>query len=205
MIEISQLCCIGGLCEAFMFADMFQKRITSPIDTLGSRNFKSTLDIFNGNLFNDILSDNILKVEYNSYREYYSNDEDFLKTHDDFNLRYYCKNDDWSWRSGHINFELQHRKEEFKRRIENLNKFEKDVKNNNEYYYLYAISEYENSLTKEDFEYTINNLPDYVVDNLIILGAKRNPILDIFDKNFRCLTFNLDLGDDNRINSLWGH
>ena len=89
MIEISNICCIGGLCESFMFADMFQKRVLSPVDGVGSRNFRSLLDIFNGKLFDDILSDNFFKIEYNPYRQYYATDEDFLETHDDFNLRYY--------------------------------------------------------------------------------------------------------------------
>lgn len=204
MIEISNICCIGGLCESFMFADMFQKRVLSPVDGVGSRNFRSLLDIFNGKLFDDILSDNFFKIEYNPYRQYYATDEDFLETHDDFNLRYYSDNNgDWSWRSGHTNFELKKRKKEFKKRIEIFNDFSKNIKNNSSNYYLYAISEYEDSLTKEDFEYTINNLPDYVIDNLIILGAKRDPILDIFDNNFRCITFNLNLSAHNKINSLW--
>ena len=203
-MEISKICCIGGLCESFLFADIFQKRVHSPVDGVASRNFRSLLDLFNGKLFDAILSDNILKSEFNPYRQYYSSDEDFLKTHDDFNLRYYCENNnDWSWRSGHTNFELQNRKEEFKRRIELFNDFANDVKNNDDHYYLYAISEYEDSLTEHDFEFTINNLPDYVIDNLIILGAKRNPILDMFDNNFRCVIFNLNLSDHNKVNSLW--
>ena len=108
------------------------------------------------------------------------------------------------WRSGHFNFKLLSRKREFKRRIKIFNDFKEDVKINKEYFYAYAISEYEDSLTIQDFEYTINNLPNYVIDNLIIIGGHRNPIPDIFNKNFRCITYNINLeNQESIITNLW--
>ena len=58
-------------------------------------------------------------------------------------------------------------------------------------YYLYTISEYENTLTLDDFNYTLNNLPKYLVDNLFIFGAYRNPIPKMFLNKFRCISTNM--------------
>lgn len=192
-INISKLCCIGGLCESFIFADIFQKRYKSPTDTMTAKNFKSLLDLFNGNLFDAVLNDKIIETKFNQFRSGYPNDEEFLKTHDDFSIRSYCNtNNGWSWYSGHINFTLENRKEEFKRRIDNFNNFTKLVKEDGNYY-LYSISPFDYQLTKEDVEYTINNLPNYVVDNLIILGTNRYPMLGIFTQ-FKNISINLSLG-----------
>ena len=192
-INISKLCCIGGLCESFIFADIFQKRYKSPTDTMTAKNFKSLLDLFNGNLFDAVLNDKIIETKFNQFRSGYPSDEEFLKTHDDFSIRSYCNtNNGWSWYSGHINFMLENRKEEFKRRIDNFNNFTELVKEEGNYY-LYSISPFDFKLTKNDFEYTINNLPNYVVDNLIILGTNRYPMLDIF-KQFKNISINLSLG-----------
>ena len=223
-INISRLCCIGGLCESFIFADIFQKRYKSPTDTMTAKNFKSLLDLFNGNLFDAVLNDKIIETKFNQFRSGYPSDEEFLKTHDDFSIRSYCNtNNGWSWYSGHIDFTLKNRKEEFKRRIDNFNNFtelvtlsKKDIEtlehlennyNYNEFannydkifkavegnYYLYSISPFDFKLTKNDLEYTINNLPNYVIDNLIILGTNRYPMLDIF-KQFKNISINLSLG-----------
>lgn len=192
-INISKLCCIGGLCESFIFADIFQKRYKSPTDTMTAKNFKSLLDLFNGNLFDAVLNDKIIETKFNQFRSGYPSDEEFLKTHDDFSIRSYCNtNDGWSWYSGHIDFTLENRKEEFKRRIDNFNNFTELVKEEGNYY-LYSISPFDYQLTKEDVEYTINNLPNYVVDNLIILGTNRYPMLGIFTQ-FKNISINLSLG-----------
>lgn len=193
-MQIDKLISIGGLCEGLFFQKIFDKRIPGPVDNVPARNFKATLDLFNGKLFNDILNDNITKEEFNTYRQYYHSDEQFLKTHDDFQLRYYD-----NWRSGHINFTLLKRKEEFKKRIQNFNKFNEDVQNGvPNLYYLYTISEYERTLTGDDFNFTRNNLPKYVIDRIIVLGANRNPIPFNFLVNFRCITYNLDLSHSNK-------
>ena len=192
-MRIDKLLCVGGLCEGFFFTEIFDKRIKGPVDNIPAKNFKSILNLFNGKLFNDILTDNITKEEFNNYRRFSSSDEQFLKTHDDFKLRYYD-----NWRSGHINFTLLKRKEQFKERIEIFNKFNQDVQNGvSNLYYLYTISEYENTLTKEDFDFTCKNLPKYVIDKLIILGAKRNPIPQRFLNKFRCITYNFDFKEWN--------
>ena len=187
---------IGGLCEGLIFQKIFDKRVKGPVDNVAAKNFKATLDLFNGKLLNDMLNDNITKEEYNSYRLFSPSDKEFLKSHDDFQSRYYG-----DWRSGHINFTLPHRKEELKERIQNFNKFNEDVQNGNEnMFYLYTISQFEHTLTKEDFDYTCNNLPKYVIENLIILGADRNPISHTFLDNFRCIIFNFNWSPKNKWN-----
>ena len=187
-MKIDKLLCIGGLCEGFTFCDIFDKRILGPVDNIAAKNFKSLLNLFSGKLFDDVLNDNISKKEYNTYRQYYNSDKDFLKTHDDFYLRYY---DDW--RSGHINFELKDRKISFEERIYNFIKFNADINSGSDnLYYLYTISEYEYTLTESEFEYTCNNLPKQVLDRLIILGGKRNPIPEYFKERFRCIEYNIN-------------
>lgn len=189
---IDKLISVGGLCEGFAFAELLGKRVHGPVDNVAAKNFRSLINLFNGKLFNDILNDNVTKEELNMYRKYYSSDEEFLKTHDDFNLRYY---DDW--RSGHINFLISKRKEEIKKRIDIFNKYNDEVKSGKEnLYYLYTISEFEDTLTKEDFEYTYNNLPKYVIKNLIIFGANRNSIPEIFKNKFKYIQTNF--GFDNK-------
>lgn len=194
MIKIDKLMSIGGLCEGMFFQKIFDKRVPGPVDNIAAVNFKSTLNLFNGKLFNDILNDKIIKMEQNMFLNAYHSKEQFLKTHDDIFLRYYD-----GWRSGHINFLLPKRKESFKVRIQNFNKFNEDVQNGvQNIFYLYTISEYENTLTREDFDFTYNNLPKYVINRLIILGADRNPILPIFSNKFRCMIFNFNFSGNNK-------
>ena len=189
MIKIDKILCIGGLCEGVSFNDMIGKRVPSPVDFVAAKNFKSLLSLFSGKLFYDVVNDNISKQEFNDYRYsgQYSTDEEFLRTHDDFYLRYY--ND---WRSGHINFTLRKRKDEFNNRLINFVNFNREVENGSKnMYYLYTISEYENTLTLDDFNYTLSNLPKYVIDNLFIFGAYRNPIPKMFLNKFRCISTNM--------------
>ena len=195
-IHISNLCCIGGLCESFIFADIFQKRYKSPTDSMTAKNFKSLLDLFNGNLFNAISNDDILCIKDSPYRKYYASEKSFLQTHDDFKIRYYCDtNNGWSWYSGHIDFTLPNRKEEFHKRVNDFNNFAKLVQEESGNYYLYAISPYDCKLNYREVIRVADQLPDYVRDNLIILGSNRYPLLSIF-KDFKCLTINLELNCD---------
>lgn len=193
-MKIDKLMCIGGLCEGFFFTEIFNKRVKGPVDNVAARNFTSTLELFNGCLFKYILNDEITKCQTNNYYHlYYPSAEEFLKTHDDFQLRYYG-----TWRSGHINFILPKRKEQFKERIETFNKFNQSVQSGvPNLFYLYTISEFEKTLNKQLFDYTCNALPKYVIDHLIILGAKRNPIPQMFLDRFRCITYNFDFAEWN--------
>ena len=187
MINIKQTMCIGCLCEGFMFADMFGIRTTGPVDNIHGYNFKSTLDVFNGKLFDAILSDKIDKTEENEAPAWYDDDNLF---------RYYLINNEshWNWRTVHNNFGKTERKEEFKKRINAFNNFNANLGKSS--FYIYAISDGDNELSKEDFNYTIENLPDYVLDKLIIVSGVRFKIPKIFYKNFRCIHYNYDVGVD---------
>ena len=60
-MKIDKLLCIGGLCEGFFFAEIFDKRVKGPVDNVPCKNFKSIINLFDGKLFIDILNDNITK------------------------------------------------------------------------------------------------------------------------------------------------
>ena len=167
---------------------------------MSARNFKSTLAIFNGELFNDVLNDNIINIDVNEHF-----DTQPSNWNDDKYMRYYNN----GWMSPHRNFLLKERKEGFKQRIEIFNKFNLDVQNGvPNMYYIYAMGEFEETLTKKDFDYTCENLPKYVIDHLIIIGGLRKEILPWFKDKFRCITYNFHLGggypyEQHAINDMW--
>lgn len=181
--------CIGCLCEGFMFADAFGIRINGPVDNMHGYNFKSTLDLFNGNLFNSVLNDKI------DFKE----NQDPAWFDDDNYIRYYCgyeNENKWVWRSIHTNFESNERKDSFKNRINNFNEYNKNL---DEYsWYLYTISDHDQYLSEEDFNYTIKHLPSYVIDKLIVITGTRFKIPKCFNERFNCIQYNFDMGGENR-------
>lgn len=181
---LKQTMCIGGLCEGHIFSDMLNIRTRGPVDNFIAYNFKSTLDLFNGNLFDAILTDNIINKEK---RETYNSDVD-----DDQYQRYYCIRDGhWSWNTIHNNFERNDRKELFKKRINTFNDFKNKL--NNENFYLYTISINDEYLSENDFKYTIDHLPYYVINNLIVITGARYRIPKMFYEKFKCIDWNFDI------------
>jgi hypothetical protein len=147
-------------------------------------------------MFDDVLNDKITKKIINPWYQDY-NDDKYLRTYD-------------NWRTGHNNLEIQNRKDEFKKRIDNFNQFNIDVQNGSQtMYYIYTIAELDNeTLTKEDFDYTCEHLPKYVIDHLIIINGLRKEILPWFKDKFRCIIYNLHLGggypyEQHIINNMW--
>lgn len=186
---------IGCLCEGFIFTSIFGTRILGPVDNMHGWNFKSTLDVFNGKLFDAILSDKI---------DYKEENVNVAEWDDDNQFRYYCSKigEQWNWRTVHTNFEQKNRKILFKKRINAFNKFNKNV--NNECAYIYAISDGDNDLTENEFKYVLNNLPSYVIDNLIVISGVRFQIPKLFYDNLRCIHYNYDLTDfDSTMHKTW--
>ena len=179
---------IGCLCEGFVLSDMFGLRVPGPVDGLHGWDFKSTLDIFNGKLFDALLNDKIACKEINqdAHVDLFDDDEYY---------RYYCPREDikWNWRSVHTNFEAKDRKEGLQERINNFNSFNKNLGEDS--YYFYTISDGDQYLTEDTFNYVINNLPEYVIDKLIIISGTRFEIPELFYNKFRCIYYNFNLSD----------
>lgn len=177
---------IGCLCEGFVFSQIIGAHIPGPTDGLHGWDFKSTLDIFNGKLFDAMLND---KIDYKEVNELARTD---LYDDDEY-FRYYCSKEDgkWNWRSVHSNFEEQHRKDTLKERINNFNNFNKNL--NEDSYYFYTISDGDQYLNEDTFNYVINNLPEYVIDKLVIISGLRFEIPKLFYSKFRCIYYNFDL------------
>jgi hypothetical protein len=194
MIKIEKTMCIGGLCEGFIFSDMIKTRILWPVDNWTAKDFKSVIRLFNWELFDDVLNDNITKKEINPWYQSY-NDDEYLRTYID-------------WRTGHTNLEREDRKEEFRKRIQNFQQFNEDIQisKNNNMFYLYTMWEMEEFLTRDDFRYTCKSLPNYVLNNLIFISWVRHKVPEFIINNFRCISYNLDLSMKNRhINKLWDY
>ena len=157
-------------------------------------NFKSILNIFDGSLFDAILNN---KIDHKHYREI----ENIQKTDEDNVIRYYCTTNavfsnnysfptiegNYNWRTLHHNFETDHRKLEFKRRISLFNEFSNNLKEND--FYLYTIAYEEDQLTENEFYETLEKLPKYVIDHLLIFYMN-NKIPSIFLNNFNCVSIN---------------
>ena len=149
-------------------------------------------------LFDAILSDKIIS------KEYHDKGED-----DDEWLRYYCSGDNviwdketgapvsgnWGWKTVHSNFELEHRKQLFKERIEGFNTFNNELDIDS--YYLYTIADADADISEDDFYFTVNHLPSKVVEKLVIISAVRVPTPKIFYENFKCIHYNRDLSGRN--------
>lgn len=186
---------IGSLCEGFIFSSIFKTRVLGPVDNIHGWNFKSVLDVFNGNLFDAILNDKIVYKEENIYVQHYDDDNQF---------RYYCSNigEQWNWRTVHTNFEREDRKKLLKKRIKTFNNFNKTLKD--DYAYIYAISDGDNNLTEDEFNFVLNTLPSNVVDKLIIVSGVRFEIPKLFYQNLRCIHYNYDLTNfDCKIHKIW--
>lgn len=198
MICIDKAMAIGGLCEAFIFCDIINARVNSPVDGLSADNFKSTVSLFNGEFFNDVLNNNVIDKIENPYYE------GQCGLNDDKYMRYYPS----GWLSVHYDFSIEKRLNEFKHRIELFNQFNKDVQNGTKnMFYVYALGGHEEDITIDEFNYACNNLPSYVLDNLLIVGAIRHPLFPLFTENFRCISYNYNLsgseGYQEKVNQLW--
>ena len=172
---INKILNIGCVGQGLIFSKWLGYCIEGPVDNMQGYNFKSTLNIFDGSLFDALLNNNI---DFWFEREWYNCQE----SDDDNCLRYYCtdQNVKWNlfnytyptieghynWRSIHTNFTLYKRKEQLKERINNFIIFNKYVDDNS--IYLYTISDDDKNISEEDFNYTINNLPSYVIDRLVV-------------------------------------
>ena len=191
---------IGCLCEGFLFADLFRTRIKGPVDNFEGYNFKSILKLFDGSLFNAILSNKVDSRE--SFNDPENNNDGFI--------RYYCSEDnvlwgnngqpiegDYGWKVIHNNLEKEENKEEFKKRINNFNNFNNNIERNS--YYIYTISANDLKLSEEDFNYVINHLPSSVIEKLIVISAVRYNTPKLFYENFRCINYNKDLTGENKI------
>ena len=123
---------------------------------------------------------------------------------DDNQFRYYCSNigEQWNWRTVHTNFEREDRKKLLKKRIKTFNNFNKTLKD--DYAYIYAISDGDNNLTEDEFNFVLNTLPSNVVDKLIIVSGVRFEIPKLFYQNLRCIHYNYDLINfDCKIHKTW--
>ena len=180
---IKKTMCIGCSCEGFIFSSVFGTRILGPVDNFHGWNFKSTLDVFNGKLFDAILLDKIDKKEENINK---------AENDDDNKFRYYCTkpNGQLNWRTVHNNFEREDRKQLLRKRIDDFNKFGNEI--NEECSYIYTISDGDEYLNDNDFQYVLDNLPTKVVEHLIIICGGRYKLPDFFNKNFKCILYNID-------------
>lgn len=181
--------CIGCVCEGFMFADIFGTRIQGPVDNMHGYDFTSVIDLFNGKLFAAILTNNIDKKEINKYYHDYIDDDKYF--------RYYCTKDNnkpWNWRTVHTNFELEKRKQSFIERINNFNNFYKELDDDS--WYFYTVADGDNYLTENDINKILNELPQSVINKLIIISGLRFNIPKFFYNHFRCIHYNFDLNDN---------
>lgn len=185
---------IGANGPGIYFSKYLGLKLQSPIDNMQCYNFKSILNIFDGSLFNAILND---KIDHKHYREI----ENIQKTDEDNVIRYYCTTNavfsnnysfptiegNYNWRTLHHNFETDYRKLEFKRRISLFNEFSNNLKEDD--FYLYTIAYEEDQLTENEFYETLEKLPKYVIDHLLIFYMN-NKIPSIFLNNFNCMSIN---------------
>lgn len=207
---INKIINIGCLGQGLVFSKWLGYKIKGPVDNMQGYNFKSILNIFDGSLFDALLND---KIDFFHEREIIN----CLKTDDDNYIRYYCSdnnvewnlynysyptiNGHYNWRSIHTNFQLSKRKEQLKERIDNFNMFNKKINKNS--IYLYTIADDDKNISEDDFNYTLNNLPSYVLDNLVVITSLRNEIPSLFFKNFKCISFNYDITTNYNINITW--
>jgi len=193
---ISHSMCIGALCEGMLLGNCLGTRVQGPVDNFEAYNIASTMSLFNNELLDDLMSDNILYKEKNIF---------YTDREDDDNLRFYTHNDyninNWGWKTVHTNFENENRKLNFLNRYQAFKKFNEAVKNNKKgYVYFYTISCYDNELTETDLDDILNMMPKFVVDNIIIISGVRNNIPKIFEDRLRCLYFNANLSGDPNAN-----
>ena len=207
---INKIINIGCLGQGLMFSKWLGYHINGPVDNMQGYNFKSILNIFDGSLFDALLNDHI---DFYHVREY----QNCQESDDDNYLRYYCTNNNvewnynnysfptikghYNWRTIHNNFELAKRKEQLKERINNFNFFNENIDDNS--IYLYTIADDDHHISEEDFNFTINNLPSYVVERMLVITSLRNEIPYLFLNYFKCLTFNYDILNKYNINNKW--
>ena len=187
---------IGCACEGFKFSQIINAQVPGPVDGMHGYDFKSTLDIFNGKLFDALLNDKIEHKEINQCFQTWDEDE---------YLRYYIPRPDaeWNWNTIHNNFELPHRKEALKKRINNFYEFNKNLDDDS--YYFYTVSDGDSKLSEDTFNYVISNLPENVINRLIVIGTLRFKVPELFYYRFKCIEYNADITFTNERTSKITH
>jgi len=190
--KINGIMCIGSLCEGFMFADFIEKRIYGPVDNWGCKSIEVIYKLFNNELYNAFINNEYI-IEKN-----------LGPTKHETPIIAHFFNDEFS--IIHNNIEEQKYKNELLKRFDNFNKFNYLCQNDldNRYLYFYSPNDADTNLDEQTVLSSINKLPKYVIDNLVIVQGARDNTAIIFKKYFRYIQFNMNfLSENSDILNLW--
>lgn len=178
--KIRGIMCIGSLCEGFMFADFMEKRIYGPIDNWGCKSIEVIYKLFNGELYNAFINNE------------YTTEKNIGPTKKETPIVAHFFGDEFSMI--HNNIEEQKYKDELLKRFDNFNKFNYLCQNDldNRYLYFYSPNDTDIHLDEQTVLSSINKLPKYVIDNLVIVQGTRDPEAEKFKNNFRYIKFNMN-------------
>lgn len=142
--------CIGSMCDGHIFANRTDCRIKGPVDNMLAQNFLSVRKLLNGDFFNSVYKNQYeISLQHWNGREYKSFDLDgFSMVHNDFSEETV--------------------KKELKLRIKT---FEEEL-HNEDVYFLYTPSSYEEVVTLNDINEILLEFP-FLRGRVFVLDSGR--------------------------------
>ena len=154
-MKIEKLMCIGSCCDGMFLSKQLGIREKGPVDNMLtlSGSILSIYKLFNGDFITSVLKDNYWFSDCNHW--------------DNMQL---CGFDGYCMI--HNDYKLEKTKIELLKRIEIFNKYCEISKTNNNYFFLLCAGWEDINVSTKDKQKTINLLPSYVKNKLIVMNGR---------------------------------
>lgn len=163
-MTINKFLCIGSACEGLFMTKKLGLRYTGPVDNLGLRGFKYTYKLFNNEFYNQVISNEYTLDSNNVW------DSNYPVTY--FGINKNFKTAD-TYFMMHNDYRLQKTRNELIKRLKLLNKYIDNAKNDKSLFFIYSIIYEDEYISDKDIIETLNKLPEFVKNRLLVLDSGR--------------------------------
>lgn len=169
-MTINKILSIGSCCEGLFMTKKLGLRYPGPVDNLGLKGFKYTYKLFNNEFYKSVILN-----EYSFWKRdniYYNPWEENNHPVTFFGINKNFDNTD-NYFMMHNDYRQDKVKKELIKRIKSFYKYIDHARYDKSLFFIYSIIYEDENITDNEIQQTLEILPDYVKNRLIILECGR--------------------------------